>query len=132
MPKRSYAHYAADWERMLAAIEANKADLALLGEMPAQLAAMLESLKSALSRQDDAVSEYRGTTRVIQGVVKQGAELALRLRNGLTMKYGKKDDKLLQYGLQPLRPEARARARRESQKEKEEKPGPVVQTDSGS
>lgn len=127
MPKRSYAHYVADWERLLVAVDANKEDLAALGEMPAQLTAALESLKGALSRQDDAVSQYRGTTRVIQGAVKQGSELANRLRDGLRMTYGKKDDKLLQYGLQPLRPQVRAR----KGKAKKEKPdsGP---TESGS
>ncbi|HEY9422115.1 MAG TPA: hypothetical protein VIW92_11930 [Thermoanaerobaculia bacterium] len=128
MPKRSYAHYVADWERILVAIEANKADLAALGEVPSQLAAMLERLRAGLSQQDDVLSQYRGATRVVQGIVEQGTELTNRLRNGLRMKYGIKDDKLLQFGLQPFRPEARARKARA----KKEKPEPVVQTDSGS
>jgi hypothetical protein len=113
------------------AIEANGADLALLGEVPPQLATALEGLKTALARQDNALAQYRVATRVVQGIVDQGKDLSNRLRNGLKMKYGIKDDKLVQFGLQPFRPEARARARRENLKEKE-KPDPVVQTDSGS
>ncbi|HSG39070.1 MAG TPA: hypothetical protein VLE27_05490 [Thermoanaerobaculia bacterium] len=132
MPKRSYAHYVADWERVLAAVDANEVDLAVLEEVRSQLAATLEGLRTGLVRQDEVLAQYRVSTRVVQGLVTRGQDLSNRLRNGLKMKYGTKDDKLLQFGLQPFRPEARARARRESQKEKEEKPGPVVQTDSGS
>lgn len=128
MPRRSYAHYVADWERLLVAVDANKEELAALGEMPAQLTAALESLKAAFSQQDDAVAQYRGTTRNVQGVIKQGADLANRLRNGLRMQYGVRNDKLLQFGLQPLRPQVRAR----KAKATKEKPDSVGQTESGS
>ena len=135
MPNRSYAEFATDWERLLKAIDANETDLTFLVDLRSQLATVLEGLKAGIGQQGDVLSQYRQATRNVESSLGQGKELSLRLRNGLRMKYGTRAEKLLQFGLQPFRPQDRARVRRENKKAKEakeEKPKPVVQTDSGS
>ena len=132
MPRRSYAEFATDWERLLEAIDANEADLTFLVDLRSQLATALEGLKASIGQQGDVLTQYRQATRNVESSLGQGKDLSLRLRNGLRMKYGTRAEKLLQFGLQPFRPQDRARVRRENKKAKEEKPEPVVQTDSGS
>lgn len=128
MPQRSYAHFIADWERTLLAIEANEADQAVVGDLKPELAKTLEEMKAAIAKQNMTLKEYRVTTRAVQGLLKRGQDLSNRMRYGIRMKYGLLSDELLAYGLQPRRPQqVKSKKRKEEEEEEKKKPAPAVQ-----
>lgn len=122
MPRRSYAHVVADWERTLGAIDVRQTDLEHLGVLRPQLAAALEELKKSIAQQSERLTQYRLATRSVEELLKVGQDLSDRLRNGIRMKFGRRAEELLEFGLQPLRPQVRS-------KSKKKKPDPTVQSD---
>jgi uncharacterized protein (UPF0335 family) len=116
MSKESFANTIRQWERLIAASEANAAELDYLVAEREELRQMLERVKKLKQEQDALTAAKQQVTRSLDAAKDDGREIAVRMRHGLRIRYGHKDEKLVQFGLKPRR-----KPRRRSQKEREPK-----------
>jgi hypothetical protein len=112
MPNTSFADYVVKWEKLLASVEANRTDLAFLAELRSQLARVVEGMKVATVRQDLFKSNTQQTTRELTAFLTEGREIAVRLRNGIRTQYGLKGGKLVEFGMQPRRPQVKSKSKK--------------------
>lgn len=108
MPNTSFADYVVKWEKLLASVDANRTDLAFLVDLRSQLARVVEGMKVATVRQDLFKSNTQQTTGELAALLAEGREVATRLRNGIRTQYGLKGGKLVEFGLQPRRPQVKS------------------------
>lgn len=116
MPKQSMTRTQAQWESLLAAVEADRAEIPHMGIYSAPLEAQLSDLKAELARRSAMQAEVRQSTRAITEFLRNGRDLASRVRNYLRACYGPDSDALAEFGLKPLH----KRQRRRSDLRKEE------------
>jgi hypothetical protein len=104
MRKRmSFAVITAEWEQLLAAVEANRDDLPQAEALRVQLEASLEDLR-ALQAQRAALEANRlRATQDLRICFDQGRALASRLREWVRGQYGVRGDKLIEFGMKPRR-----------------------------
>lgn len=96
------------WERLLSSLEANAGDFPQLEAYRAQLKAMLDGAREASAQQAALAAEKQETTQRLQSVLADGRKLANFLRNGVRQRYGNRSEKLVEFGLKPLRARVRA------------------------
>jgi len=101
MIRRSTAKTQADWENLLAGIEANKEDLPEVEGFCVSLRAQLSDLKTDLARRSAIQIEARRLTRSIQESLVEGRDLASRISSYLRARYGPGSRKLIEFGLTP-------------------------------
>ncbi|HWM90410.1 MAG TPA: hypothetical protein VN493_06550 [Thermoanaerobaculia bacterium] len=108
--ERVYMNTVNGWDKMDAAVTANAE------EVP-QLEINLGKLrqKSALVRnlyvQHAALAAARqGVTQEMQQLIEEGESLVRFLREGVKAHYGKRSEKLVEFGVQPLRSRTRKKA----------------------
>ena len=131
MPNVSYATVIRDWELLLGRVTANAADLPFLGDYRAQLEAELAGLKESIERQTSLVSAAQQETRLVEGFLQRGNVLAVNLKAGIRTRYGNRSDKLVEFGMRPLRSRRRVTSevkRKRKEKEEEEKAAPQTAT----
>lgn len=104
MPNQSFADVITDWEKLLATVTANKDDLQSLDSYRQQLEAEVAGARSANMRQSAAKAETQQSTRDLEGSLQRGRELAEKLRMGIKIRYGKRSEKLTEFGLKVFRP----------------------------
>jgi hypothetical protein len=103
MPKNSQEGMLSDWEQLLGAVGANREDLPHVETVRARLAAHVEDLRLLHSDRDRLRTETRRMTEeILQGLAK-GQDLAARLRAYARSTYGIHSDKLLEFGIKPIR-----------------------------
>jgi hypothetical protein len=110
----SLADFMKHSEQLLVTIEANKADLAHLEPLRAQLAPMVDGAKEALVRQGTLKAEAQQASRDLDDFLTKGRDLATRLRHGIRAQYGTKTEKLVEFGLNPLRPGQRTKTAKQA------------------
>jgi len=96
------------WERLLGSLETNAGDFPQLETYRAQLKTMLDTAKEASAQQAALAANKQETTRKLQSVLADGRKLANFLRNGVRQRYGNRSEKLVEFGLNPLRTRVRA------------------------
>lgn len=96
------------WERLLASLEANAGDLPQFETYRAQLKTMLDGAREASAQQAALAANKQETTKKLQSVLADGRKLANFLRNGVRQRYGNRSEKLVEFGLNPLRTRVRA------------------------
>ncbi len=101
MPKESLAVTLSQWEQLIAACEANAEDLDFLLELQAELRDLSERAKELSVQQDALNAQKQQVTRDLDQVKEQGRALALRLRDGVRSRYGKRSAKLAELGIKP-------------------------------
>jgi hypothetical protein len=101
MIRRSIPKIQANWENLLAGIEANKEDLPYVEGFCVSLQAQLSDLKADLARRSAIQLEARRLTQVIQESLEEGRDLASRISSYLRAKYGPGSRKLVEFGLTP-------------------------------
>lgn len=104
MPRTSFADIATEWEKLLTTVTNNKDDLQNLETYRSQLEAELTAARAANIRQAAAQAEAQQATRDLEGAIARGRDLALRLRAGITTRYGRRSEKLTEFGMKPFRP----------------------------
>ena len=102
MARNSYADYVRQWGELSAILLANP-DLAYLEPHRATLEAELEGLKQASIQQATHRRQSQESTRRLDGHIARGKDLATRLRDGIRGHYGRTDEMLVEYRLQPRR-----------------------------
>lgn len=103
MPRQSFADVTTDWEKLLATVTANKDDLQSIDGYRQQLEAEIAAARSANMRQSAAKAETQQSTRDLEGSLQRGRELADKLRMGIKIRYGKRSEKLTEFGLKVFR-----------------------------
>jgi hypothetical protein len=103
MPKQTFAGAITDWEKILATIAANKDDLQHLDGDRQQLEAEVTAARAANLRQSAAKAETQQATRDLEGSLKRGHDLADKLRFSIKGRYGKRSEKLTEFGLKVFR-----------------------------
>ncbi|HEX4962232.1 MAG TPA: hypothetical protein VF173_15460 [Thermoanaerobaculia bacterium] len=99
----SYADVIADWEALLAAMAANAAALQELEANRAAFEDHVAKTKAAKARQDAQRAGRQDATQELNKLVLDGRELAAQLRVQVKAKIGRKSEKLVQFGIAPLR-----------------------------
>ena len=98
------------WERLLASMEANPEDFKAFETHRAQLKSMLDTAREASAHQAAMAATKQEATKKLQALLVEGRKLANFLRNGVKQHYGNRSEKLVEFGLAPLRPKAKAKA----------------------
>ena len=117
MGRTSYADYVRHWGELSAILQANP-ELAHLEPHRATLEAELEGLKQASILQATYRRQSQEASRKLDGHVTRGKDLATRLRDGIRGFYGRTDEMLVEFRLQPRRSRATPKA-----------PGPEPETE---
>jgi len=103
MPNQSFADIITDWQKLLATVVANKDDLQSLDAYRQQLEAEVTTAQDANMRQSTAKAETQQATRDLEGSLKRGHDLVDKLRFGIKARYGKRSEKLTEFGLKVFR-----------------------------
>jgi hypothetical protein len=120
----TYAQFMREGERFAQGIVANVDDLPHLEMFREQLQAFVEAVRDLTVRQGVAAAEKQELTRQLQAAFLSGTKLMTFLRRGVEQAYGTRSEKLVEFGLVPLRD----RARRTAQPTPPEAPTPPPPT----
>jgi hypothetical protein len=122
MPKTSYAKMLRDWEVLLTKVSANKADLPFVEDYRAQLEVELNGAKETIEKQTAMQAAFQNETRNLEKFLERGKALAVNIRAGVVTRYGNRSEKLIEFGMRPVRSRRRPAAdSAESKKNKEGK-----------
>jgi hypothetical protein len=121
MPKKksSIAHQGDDAQQLLAAAGANAADLQIVEPLRMQLQEALTELHAVSTQEKVGRAERQQSTKRRREILTRMKDLTSRLRAGITSVYGPRNEKLVEFGIVPLR----RRARPQREKGKEPQPG---------
>jgi hypothetical protein len=99
----SYAETVNGWEELLTALEQNSGDLTQL-EIPRQrLQIILDQIKAFAVEQAAMTASRQLATSRVEYLLVQGRKLATVLRTSVREHYGNRNQKIAEFGLQPLR-----------------------------
>jgi hypothetical protein len=104
----SYAETTNAWEALLKALEQNSVDLPQL-EIPRQrLQTLLDQTKDFATEQAALTASRQIATSRVEYLLAQGRKLATVLRASVREHYGNRNEKIVEFGLQPLRTRRKA------------------------
>jgi hypothetical protein len=92
-----------DWQRLLAPIVANDADLKHLEVLRDQLSAMATQVSDLSKQQAAQRAAKQEASRQLGEVLTEGQRLATLLRQAVKQRYGIRSEKLAEFGIQPFR-----------------------------
>jgi hypothetical protein len=98
------------WERLLTSMEANTEDFKTLETYRAKLKSMLDSAREVSAHQAAMDATKQEATKNLRALLVEGRKLATFLRSGVKQRYGDRSEKLVEFGLAPARPRAKATA----------------------
>ena len=107
------------WERFITALAANAGDFTHVEEHRGQLQLLAERARALAVEHDLHTAAKQDAARQLAEVLGEGGRLATFLRNAVKVRYGNRSDKLLEFGVQPLR-------RRRRTSGEQEKPAPAA------
>jgi len=109
---RSFAKVLAHWESLLAGAEANRDDLPALEPYRAQLAAALADTRNVYERRLSRQVEACQATQELRALFRLGRDLAARFESGVRLLYGRRNPKLVEFGMKVLFRRAKPKAGR--------------------
>jgi hypothetical protein len=92
-----------DWQRLLASLAANSADLTHLDPLRAQLAAQLDRAVEINRQQAGFIAGKQEKSKELRRVIVEGNRLATLLRSAVRQHYGIRTEKVAEFGVQPFR-----------------------------
>ncbi len=111
MPKTSsFADVVLDWESLLIATEQHALDIPEAERHRAALTEHLVFTRQLKAAQDSAIASKQQATQDLQAAVVKGRELAIRVRGAVRAALGPKSERLVQFGITPIRKRRRAAA----------------------
>ena len=119
MAKVSYAKVMREWEVLLTKVSANKADLPFVEDHRAQLEAELNGAKETIERQTAMQAAFQNETRNLEKFLERGKAVAVNIKAGVVARYGNRSEKLIEFGMRPVR--SRRRPSPESTESKKNK-----------
>ena len=91
------------WEQLLAALLANAQQFLHLEEQRVRLQQLLERARQLATEQDLHTAAKQEASKELEAVLAEGRKLATFLRTGVKERYGNRNEKLVEFGLQPFR-----------------------------
>lgn len=113
---RLYMNKVNGWEKMDTAMTANGAEVAHLGFKQPALRDRSQRMRSMYARHAALAAERQVITQEMQKLVDEGDQIFRMLRESLKDHYGKRNEKLVEFGVEPVRTSTIQRRRRESKK----------------
>jgi hypothetical protein len=106
----SYRTAIPSWEETLAACIQHAEKLPDLTAEITALGGFLNQAKALRLQQDSATATRQVATQELRQVIKDGQEVARRIRDAAKFKIGQRSERLVQFKVKPLRPHARKAA----------------------
>jgi hypothetical protein len=104
MPKLTkYSDHLGDWASLLAALIENEGSLSHLAVPRDQLQSLLDEARGLTASQAAQAAAKQQTSHRLEDVVDLGSKLATLLRVALKVHYGKRNEKLTEFHIQPFR-----------------------------
>jgi hypothetical protein len=91
------------WEQLLVAMLANAGQFLHVEEQRNRLQQLLERARQLATEQDAHTAAKQAASKEMEVVLADGKKLATFLRNAVTERYGNRNEKLVEFGLQPFR-----------------------------
>jgi hypothetical protein len=107
MSNSSFADFITSWDHLVSAIEDNIGELAQLEQQKIQLGEIVANAKMLDGRQDSLRADLTQTTKDLNSRIREGKDLATRLRNGVRAHYGNANEKLTAFRIRPFRGRSR-------------------------
>jgi hypothetical protein len=101
--KMTYAEIVAGWRDLTSGLTTNEPDLTHLNAHRQLLLALMEQSTDLTAQQAVHTAAKQDVSRQIQDLLDQGQKLATYLRVGVKQHYGNRNEKLVEFGLQPFR-----------------------------
>ena len=117
----AYANLFRDWEGVSGACAQNATLLPKSEALRPELDAILAQAKDLKIQQENFAGNRQAMTQRLLELVKNGQEVARKLRNQIKVELGSKSEHLVQFGVAPLRKQVRKAAA-------VKKPAPAVTT----
>lgn len=108
MPRNSHADIVTDWETLLKRVASNAADLPNIDLYSAPLAQLLDTAKNSLALSKAHRATKQEGTQDFKALVREGKDAATKLRAAVKAHFGPRSERLLEFGIQPLRPRKKA------------------------
>ena len=99
----SFAETVNGWEELLTALEQNSGELPQLETPRQRLQAILDQIKVFAAEQAALTASRQTATSRVEYLLVQGRKLATVLRTSVREHYGNRNEKVAEFGLQPLR-----------------------------
>jgi hypothetical protein len=99
----SFSDFITDWERLITAVTNNEAILPELDLQRNSLENILQEAKDLGARQDASRSQLAVDSKRRREVIFEGRAAASRLRSVIKGRFGGHDEKLVEFGIRPLR-----------------------------
>jgi len=106
MRSKTQAETLGTWDGLVEACQANPRLHALFQREIQLLSQAAKEARSAMARRDRLVSDSRETTRKCREAFSKGGELAMRIRSAVKGTLGPRDERLVHFGIKPLRKKA--------------------------
>jgi hypothetical protein len=119
MPKASIAEVLVKWEKLLANVKANAAEIPNLEVYAAPLEQALTEAREITARLEIRKGIKQQESKDRRVLLKKGGAAAARVLSALKAHYGLDSERLTDYGMRPFRPRKRSK--------KDPQPGPEPQ-----
>ena len=100
--KRNAVHIA-EWERLIASLEANAAELPHLEASRIELQQKLQQIQALSGEQAMHQAAKQEASKGVASAIQEGRHLATFLRTGAKQRFGKESEKMVEFGIAPYR-----------------------------
>lgn len=111
---RQYTHRLNTWDQTTSAVTANGAPLQYLEVPNTKLINLSGTVRSLILEQAAIDARKQEITKVMKQYMQEGDTLTDLLRTGVRQHFGYRNEKLVEFGIDPLRPENRKRKARKA------------------
>jgi hypothetical protein len=110
MPKTSLADFVTDWETLLKNVSDAAAELPNMDVYKGALEKLLASAKDGIALSHARRGVKQQETKDLQELMGQGKDAAAQLRAAVKAHFGPRSERLLQFGIKPIRKRKKAPA----------------------
>ena len=118
MPKSSLADFISDWEALLKNVTETAAELPNMDVYKTALEQLAGQVKDGIALANSRRGFKQQETRDLRSLTIQGKDAAAKLRSAIKAHFGPRSERLVQYGMTPIR----KRSRKADSKNKKPKP----------
>lgn len=132
MPKGSLADFVTDWDRLVKNVATNAAELPDLAVYKAPLEQLLAKAQEGMARAKIHQGLKQEENKAVQTLIDAGKEAAVKLRAAIKAHLGPRSERLIDYGMKPLRPRSKTSKKAKKAKKPEPNPAPASSPDPAS
>jgi hypothetical protein len=125
MPKSSLADFVTDWETLLKNVSDAAAELPNMDVYKGALEKLLASAKDGIALSHARRGIKQQETKDLRELIVQGKDAASQLRSAVKAHFGPKSERLLQFGITPVRKRKRAPVQTVKEPEPAHPPAPA-------